>query len=68
MNTIPLIFNERQINRTILGGRESPPDVKLPLGVLLLNGKGSQFRSAVLERLLKMGFEQIVSLEKNHEN
>ena len=68
MNTIPLIFNERQINRAVLGGKDSPSEIKLPVGLLLLNGKGSQFRSAILEKLIKMGFEQIVSVEKNHEN
>ena len=54
MNTIPLIFNERQINRAVLGGKDSPSEIKLPVGLLLLNGKGSQFRSAILEKLIKM--------------
>lgn len=68
MNTIPLIFNERQINRTVLGGKENPPDVKIPFGVILLNTKGSQFRDCVLKNLSTVGFEQIVSVETNADN
>ncbi len=68
MNTIPLIFNERQINRTVLGGKEKRLDVKLKLGVILLNSRGGHFREPVLFQLSKMGFEQIVSIEKSREN
>ena len=68
MNTIPSIFNERQINRTTLGGKEKMPEVKMAVSVILLNGKGSQFRVPVIENLLKCGFESIVSIENNPEN
>ncbi len=68
MNSIPLIFNERQINRAVLGGKEQNPFAKLKLAVILLNKKGCQFRVPVLESLVQTGFEQIISIENNPEN
>ncbi len=65
MNTIPLIFNERQINRTVVGGKFFPAEVKLHLGVIILNGKGSQFRELILSKLSEAGFEQVISIEKS---
>lgn len=68
MNSIPLTFDERQINRVILGGSDFPPDVKLNVSVILLNSRGSQFRFPVLESLSKCGFKSIVSIENDPEN
>lgn len=64
MNTIPLTFNERQIKRTVLGGTSAPKTAeKLPLSVILLSRSGSAFRVNNLDKLLPMGFKQIVSVE-----
>ncbi|MCR5290739.1 MAG: hypothetical protein K6E51_12170 [Treponema sp.] len=68
MNTIPSIFNERQINRTVLGGTESMPLVKMNISVVLINTNGSHFRIQMIENLSKCGFVSIVSLELNPEN
>lgn len=68
MNTIPSLFNERQINRTVLGGKEFMPEIKLRLGVILLNSKASHFRESVLKNLVNMGFQQIVCIENNADN
>lgn len=68
MNTIPSIFNERQINRTVLGGKELMRDVKMKVSVILLNRRGSQFRIPMIENLLKCGFESIVSIENSTDN
>jgi len=68
MNTIPSIFNERQINRTVLGGTETAPGIKLPVSVVLINGNGSHFRQQTLENLMKCGFASVVSLEPTPDN
>ena len=68
MNTIPLIFNQRQINRTVLGGKERMPVVSLNIAVLLLNTEGSHYRIQTLENLAKCGFSAIVSFERTSEN
>ncbi len=68
MNTIPLIFNERQVNRVVLGGKEAQPEVKINLALIILNTRGSQFRDSVLKNLSQMGFEQIVSIETSADN
>lgn len=68
MNTIPLIFNQRQINRTVLGGKEAMPSVQMNVSVILLNHEGSHYRIQNLETLLKCGFASIVSFEMNPDN
>lgn len=68
MNTIPLIFNQREINRTVLGGKDKMPFVRLNIAVLLLNSEGSHYRGQMLENLSKCGFKSIVSFEKTLEN
>ncbi len=68
MNTIPLIFNQRQINRTVLGGTEAMPSVQMPVSVILLNQGGSHYRIQNIETLLKCGFQSIVSFESDPEN
>ena len=68
MNTIPLTFNQRQINRTVLGGKESVPDARLAVSVILLNKGGSHYRIQNLENLVKCGFESIISFESDPDN
>ncbi len=68
MNTIPLIFNQRQINRTVLGGTEPMPSVQMRVSAILLNSSGSHYRIQMIENLLKCGFESIVSIEHDPEN
>jgi hypothetical protein len=68
MNTIPLIFNQRQVNRTVLGGTEPMPVVQMNVSAVLLNSAGSHYRVHVIENLIKCGFESIVSIESDPEN
>jgi hypothetical protein len=68
MNTIPLIFNERQINRTVVGGRIQPSEVTMDISVIILNSNGSHFRLQSLETLLKCGFASIISIEPDSGN
>lgn len=68
MNTIPSIFNERQIKRTVLWGKEKVPGQKLETGAILLNGKGSQLRDIALKTLAAQGFKEIVSVERGAGN
>ena len=41
MNTIPITFNEHQINRTVLGGWTNTDPDALNISVILLNGYAS---------------------------
>jgi len=69
MNTIPLIFNEKQVQYTVLSGTEDIPVVKTPLGVIILNnGSAGSYRIKILENLIKNGFSSIVSIERSAEN
>ena len=68
MNTIPSIFNERQINRSTIWGKELNHYSRLNASVILLNEKGSQFRQPLIENLVKCGFNQIVSIELSPDN
>ena len=64
MNTIPLIFNEQQINRTVIGGR-APSEKKMDVSAVLLNSNASRFHAQTLETLSKCGFASVVSIEPN---
>lgn len=68
MNSIPLIFNEREINRTVLGGKRNSTQAKMDVSVILLNSGGSVLRIQNLENLQNCGFEKIISMEPNNEN
>lgn len=68
MNTIPSIFNERQINMSVLGGTESIPEPKFNISVVLINSLGSHLRLQVLDNLVKIGFKSIVSIEPGPNN
>jgi len=67
MNTIPSIFNQRLINHTVLGGKDS---VKKDSDVtcILLNRTGSHYRNVVLENLSNKKFHQIISIENNNDS
>jgi hypothetical protein len=68
MNTIPLIFNEREIRRTVLGGTEINLNSSINISVILLNSSGSHYRNQSLENLSKCGFKSIISVENKQIN
>ena len=68
MNTIPLIFNEHQIQRVIIGGKTGSVNPKFDISVILLNETGPQFHTVLLENLISCGFKSIISVEPNNEN
>ncbi len=72
MNTIPTIFNERQVNTTILGGKDKIPLLsgveQIPASVILVNSCWSQYRAQMIENLVKCGFTSIISIENNPDN
>jgi len=68
MNIIPLTFNENQINRTVLGGKEKPSENYMDISVVLLNKRGSQFKLSVFEDLLKCNFASVISVEPDKGN
>lgn len=68
MNIIPTIFNEKQIDRTVLGGSKITDSAKMPVSVILLNSGGNVLRLQNLENLQNCGFEQIISMETNLQN
>lgn len=70
MNTIPSIFNERQIKRTVLGGKNKveykdviSPDISC--AIILLNRGGNHYKQQNIENLIKSGFTEIVSVESS---
>lgn len=65
MNTIPSTFNEYQIDRIVLGGKQINPCASLDLSVIMLNSNGSHLRLQSLENLLNAGVKTIVSVEPN---
>lgn len=68
MNPIPLIFNQRQLAMTVIGGREMLPDIRMDVAVILLNRCWSSLRVQMIECLMRCGFCQIVSVELSAEN
>src|SRR5574344_1815924 len=67
MNTIPLTFDEHQINRTIIGGQTEIKKDSLNISVILLNRSSSNFRLNLFENLMSSNFQSIVSIENNAE-
>lgn len=63
MNTIPLIFNQRTINRTVLGGAEDERHVQMPVSCIILNRSGNQYRNFIFDTLIGHGFEKIICIE-----
>lgn len=78
MSTIPLIFNEYNIKRTILGGLQpndnetigmlSEKKTTLSTGIVLLTRSGIQYRTNTLDFLLQHGFSDIVCIENSTES
>jgi len=68
MNTIPIIFNERKVPHTIVGGtiKKSDED-QSPFTVILLNRGGRYYRSAVFQNLENAGFTSVISIEMSTE-
>jgi len=68
MNTIPLIFNEKKVPHTVIGGsiKKSDEDPS-PFTVILLNRGGRYYRSAVFQNLESAGFTSIISIEMSTE-
>ncbi len=70
MNTIPLIFNERQIQRTVLGGKNiintgMHTEARIPCSLVLLNRGSNHYRQQNIASLLKIGFSEIISVESS---
>ena len=65
MNTIPLTFDEHQINRTVIGGRSNNAPGCLNISVILLNRRGSHFKLKLFENLISCNFESIISIEND---
>ena len=68
MNSIPLIFNEHQISLTVLGGKESVPNIKMNVAAIIINRGWSSYRSKMIENLMRCGFSEIISIEADPEN
>lgn len=64
MNSIPLTFNEKQINRTVLGGKENTSKTAIPVTCLILMRGGNQYRTRVFENMEKLNFAEVISVEK----
>jgi hypothetical protein len=65
MSTIPSVFNARQIQYTVVGGKritQASADA-LPVSAILLNRGGRYYRGVILDELRKVGFGSIVSIE-----
>jgi len=69
MNTIPSSFNEHQIDRTVVGGKENNSENALNISVVLLNSSsGSHLKLNIFENLLQCNFRSIVSIEHDAKN
>ncbi len=65
MNTIPTIFNQRIIDRTVLGGVEADSKVLMPVTCLVLNRSGNSYRNFIFDKLIYQGFEKVIWIESN---
>ena len=68
MNPIPSIFNEHQINITVLGGKEIVPNIRMNICVLVVNKGWSSYRNKMIENFIRCGFSEIISIESDSEN
>jgi len=68
MNTIPITFNEHQINRTVLGGWTNAAPDALNISVILFNNGGTHFKINTFDNLLTCNFQSIIVIEKNNDN
>jgi hypothetical protein len=67
MNTIPLIFNERKVKRTVIERSEQPSGADIPVCALLINGS-HQYRDTQLENLVHCSFTSVISIETVTDN
>ena len=64
MNTIPLTLDAHKPTYTVLGGsRGSGRAESFPVSVLLLNRGPRLYRASMLQELVKVGFDSIISVE-----
>ena len=64
MNTIPLTLDSYRPTYTVIGGgRGSSPAGGFPVSVLVLNRGPRLYRASLLQDLVKVGFDSIVSVE-----
>ena len=63
MNTIPSIFNQRQINLTVMGGTEKSSQEKMPVDCIVLNRTDKASKSRLFNNLIYRGFKNIISVE-----
>lgn len=68
MSTIPSIFDEHPINRTLIGGGQINPHAKFNAAAILLNSTGSHLKPHLFDTLLSCGFKCIVSVEPPAKN
>lgn len=68
MNSIPIIFRERQVARTVVGGKRNLNPERLNISVILLNKRGGHLQIQTYEKLLACQFSSIVSVEPDNEN
>ena len=68
MNPIPSIFNEHLISMTVLGGKESVPNVRMNVCAIIINKGWSSYRMKMIENLMHCGFSEIISIEADSEN
>ena len=68
MNSIPSVFNQRVISRSVIGGHEKCPNIRMKAAVVLLNRQWSPSREKSLGILLGEGFEEVISVELNPDN
>ena len=68
MSGIHSIFNDKQLNCAILGGRHSDKKPLMDACAILLNSGNSHLRLHNFECLSKCGFEKIISIENDSKN
>lgn len=68
MNTTPSIFNEKQLNCVILGGRHPDLEPLLKVTAILLNSGNRHKREQTLQSLTACRFEKIISIENDSNN
>lgn len=68
MNTTPSIFNEKQLNCVILGGRHPDQEPLLKVAAILLNSGNRHKREQILQSLTACRFEKIISIENDSKN
>ena len=68
MNTIPLTFDEHQINRTVIGGRTNEDSGALNISVILFISGGSHYKINSFENLLNCNFNSVICIERKNDS